>query len=146
MSGNLVSVLLVEDDEIDAEAVQRAFRKHNMINPIVIAKDGVEALECLRGEQGRERISRPYIVLLDINLPRLDGHEFLDELREDENIRDSVVFVLTTSEAKEDLERAYGKNVAGYIIKSRAGADFTQLVSLLDIYWTYVELPRPRVR
>jgi diguanylate cyclase (GGDEF)-like protein len=134
------TVLLVDDDQIDALAMSKAFRANNLPNPIVRAKDGVEALAVLRGE-GRAALSRPYVVLLDLNMPRMNGIEFLEELRADQRLRDSVVFVLTTSAAEEDRAAAYHKNVAGYILKSDAGQDFVELVQLLQQYWRIVELP-----
>ena len=136
-----VNVLLVEDNEVDREAVRRAFARHRIANPIHTAIDGVEALDLLRGTNGKERLPRPYLVLLDINMPRMSGIELLRELRADPDLHDSIVFVLTTSKSDEDKVAAYGANVAGYIIKSDVGAGFVGLVSLLDHYWKIVEFP-----
>ena len=77
-NGLAVRVLLIEDDSIDAEAVERAFRKQRIANPITVARDGVEALSILRGTDGRERLVRPYLILLDLNMPRMNGIEFLE--------------------------------------------------------------------
>lgn len=142
MSTEQVNVLLVEDDEIDVEAVRRAFHERRILNPITIARDGIEALEILRGENGKEPIASPFLILLDINMPRMNGFEFLDVLRADEDLCKSVVFVLTTSTDDEDKMRAYAKHVAGYIVKSKAGAGFLDAVSMLDHYWRVVELPK----
>ena len=136
-----VSILLVDDDEIDVQVVLRAFQERRIANPISVAHDGVEALEIMRGENGREKIQHPYLVLLDINMPRMNGFEFLDEIRNDPALRKTVVFMLTTSEADEDMMRAYERNVAGYIVKGRAGSDFLQATELLELYWKLVELP-----
>ncbi len=139
-----VHVLLVEDDDVDAEAVVRAFRRQRIANPFTVVKNGLEALAVLRGD-GTERLSRPFIILLDINLPKMNGLEFLDALRQDENLRQSIVFVLTTSDREEDMLAAYDKQIAGYLLKKRAGRDFIDVVSLLESYWRMVEFP-PQVR
>ena len=136
-----VNVLLVEDNDVDREGLHRAFRRHRIANPIWDAVDGIEALATLRGQDGRDRIPRPYIVLLDINMPRMNGIEFLRELRADNELHDSVVFVLTTSKSDEDKMAAYDANVAGYIVKSDIGAGFIGMVTLLDHYWKVVALP-----
>lgn len=140
---NEVTVLLVEDDQVDAEAVRRAFQKQKIANPLVEVNDGVEALSLLRGEQG-DPLPRPYIILLDLNMPRMNGLEFLKHLREDEKLRDSIVFVLTTSDDNRDKLAAYEQHVAGYMVKSRAGKDFLDLTALLDHYWRIIEMPPSR--
>ena len=140
-SANPVQLLLVEDDDVDVVAIQRAFRSMRILNPLAVARDGIEALELLRGENGREPLSRPYLVLLDIRMPRMNGLEFLDVVRSDPKLRDSVVFVLTTSKHDEDITAAYRNNIAGYILKETVGDDFIRLVSLLEAYWKIVELP-----
>lgn len=133
-------ILLVEDDDVDAEAVVRAFRAKQIANPFTLVKNGLEALAVLRGD-GVERLPRPYIILLDINLPRMNGLEFLHALRQDEEIRRSIVFVLTTSDRDEDKMAAYDQQIAGYLLKSRAGEDFVEIVALLQSYWSLVEFP-----
>lgn len=140
MSGHTVQVLLVEDNEVDVEAVCRAFAKHKIANPVRVASNGVEALRILRGE-GCEPLPRPYLLLLDINMPRMNGFELLREMRADPALHDSIVFVLTTSKSDEDKMASYGFNVAGYIVKSDVGAGFVRLIELLDHYWRIVELP-----
>lgn len=139
--GRTVHVLLVEDNEVDREAVRRAFAQHKIANPIVDAVDGIEALDVLRGTNGTARLPRPFLILLDINMPRMNGIELLRELRADPELRDSIVFVLTTSKSDEDKMAAYQANVAGYIAKSEVGAGFMRLVTLLDHYWKVVEFP-----
>ncbi len=146
MKDSVVSILLVDDDDVDAETVERAFRKAKITNPIYRASDGVEALEMLRGTGGREPIPYPHLILLDLKMPRMGGLKFLEALRNDPALRENVVFVLTTSAAEQDRLAAYENFVAGYIIKSQAGRDFTALIDLLDIYWRVVELPPPRRR
>ena len=113
--GRTVSILLVDDDEVDRRAVMRSFQKHKIENPIMTARDGREALEILRGEGG-DALERPYMILLDLRMPRMDGLEFLAELRGDPKLRDSIVFVLTTSDLEKDRTESYNYNVAGYIL------------------------------
>ena len=142
MSGRTVSVLLVEDNVIEQEAVRRAFKREHIGNPIITAVDGIEALALLRGGKGGvEALPRPYLILLDLNMPRMNGLEFLTELRADPDLRDSIVFVLTTSRSDEDRVASYNLNVAGYIVKSDVGAGFVRLLGLLDHYWRIVEFP-----
>jgi CheY-like chemotaxis protein len=140
-NGNTVNVLLVEDDEVDRKVVHRAFAKHRIANPIIEARDGIEALEIMRGENGNAPLQRPYLVLLDLNMPRMNGMEFLREIRRDDHLQDSLIFVLTTSREEKDRVQAYLLNVAGYMVKSDAGADFVNAVELLDHYWKVVKFP-----
>ncbi len=88
------------------------------------------------------RVPRPHLILLDLNMPRMGGLEFIKTLREDRSLCDSVVFVLTTSKSDEDLSAAYRSHVAGYIVKSEIGDSFSSLVQMLDAYWQIVELPK----
>jgi len=141
MSNDSVNLLLVEDDAVDAERIDRALKGAKIANPIYHAWDGVEALEMLRGTHNQKNVPRPYLILLDLKLPRMNGHKFLEEIRCDPELHDSVVFILTTSDAERDKVAAYEQNVAGYMVKSRAGDDFLRLVALLDNYWRIVELP-----
>ena len=139
--GQHVRILLVEDDDVDVEVVKRGFRKQRIANPVVVASDGVEALEILRGTDGRAPLPRPYIILLDLNMPRMSGIEFLQAVRGDPDLQDSVVFVLTTSQNETDRIRAYKQHVAGYMVKSQAGSSFKQAIEMLSQYWTVVILP-----
>jgi CheY-like chemotaxis protein len=138
-----VNLLVVEDNEIDREALRRAFRRHGVQQPVIDVDDGVEALAVLRGEHARP-LARPYLILLDLNLPRMNGLELLDELRRDPALRDSVVFVLTTSRADEDKSAAYAHNVAGYLVKGDLGQSFSGLLELITAYCKVVELPVAR--
>jgi CheY-like chemotaxis protein len=141
MNSPRLSVLLVEDDDVDAEAVLRSLRRSQVPVDVVWVEDGQEALEVLHGEHGYQSISRPLIVLLDLNMPRMDGFEFLRALRTDPALRDLVVFVLSTSEAETDRTRAYHENIAGYLVKSSVGPQFSRLARLLLTYQTAVTLP-----
>ena len=131
------SILLVEDDDIDAMSVQRAFQRMKIANPIVRAKDGIEALDILL----KGGIEQPYLILLDLNMPRMGGLELLDTIRNNSQLELSVVFVLTTSKDDEDKIKAYKHHVAGYIVKEKLDEGFEQLVKMLDHYWRLVELP-----
>jgi CheY-like chemotaxis protein len=141
MTGQHIHILLVEDDEIDAEAIMRGFHAQKIANPFTLVSDGIEALEVLRGTNGAARLPRPYMILLDINMPRMNGLEFLEAVRADSELAQSVVFVLTTSNRDEDMMAAYNRQIAGYLLKSRAGKDFVDLITLLDSYWRIVEFP-----
>ena len=136
-----LNILLVEDDDGDAKAVRRAFQKVKIANPIIRAVDGVEALDMLRGTDGKAKPPSPYILLVDLNMPRMNGIQLVKALREDETLRQAIVFMLTTSKREEDKIAAYDLNVAGYIVKETAGQDFLNLVSLVDCYWRIVEMP-----
>ena len=135
-----VRVLLVEDDDGDAKAVKRAFLKAKLPNPIERVSDGIQALELLRGHNGQQKLESPYIVLVDLNMPRMDGIQLLQEIRNDAELKKSIVFMLTTSKRIDDKIAAYSLNVAGYIYKEKVGADFLQLVDLMDSFWRIVEL------
>ncbi|MBK9026776.1 MAG: response regulator [Propionivibrio sp.] len=133
-----VTILLVEDDDVDVMGIERALRKLKILNHIVRAKDGLEALELLRDPHA---VRRPYVILLDINMPRMNGLEMLAELRNDPRLTSAVVFVLTTSKSDEDKVAAYKQHVAGYIVKSQVGDGFLRIMEMLDHYWRVVELP-----
>lgn len=137
-----VSILLVEDDDGDAKAVRRAFKKERIANPIIRAVDGVEALDMLRGANGAERIRTPFIMLVDVNMPRMSGLRLVEQIRQEPGLNRAIVFMLTTSKREEDRMAAYDLNVAGYIVKERAGVDFLSLVDLLGSYWNIIEMPR----
>jgi CheY-like chemotaxis protein len=134
-SSKVVTILLVEDDEIDVKALKWAFDKLKIANPLKIARDGVEAWEML------QELPRPYLIITDINMPRMNGIELLRKIRESEHCRDSIVFVLTTSNDEQDKIDAYDLNVAGYMLKSDMGTSFTRAISLIDNYWKVVEFP-----
>ena len=133
-----LNILLVEDDEVDVMTVKRAFRQNHITNPLFVAGDGIEALEMLRSgdlPKGRR------IVLLDLNMPRMNGIEFLQELRKDPQLAATPVVVLTTSNEDEDKVKAYDLNVAGYLVKPVTFLNFCDLMVALNKYWSLVELP-----
>lgn len=134
-------VLVIDDDDVDVMAIKRSFKKLKIANPIHVARNGLEGLEVLRGKADTAALERPYIILLDLNMPKMNGHEFLAELRADPELTDSVVFVLTTSAAEADRASAYHAHVAGYLVKGRVGEAFVEAMRLLDSYWRVVQLP-----
>lgn len=140
-TGRLVHVLLVEDDDVAAAHMERSFKKSGIQNPLLRASDGVDALEILRGENGKEKLPSPFMIFLDLRMPRMDGLEFLAEIRSDPKLESSVVFVLTTSPHEEDRTAAYKQHIAGYIQKTRVGRDCDALVDMLHNYWATVDLP-----
>lgn len=134
----LLNILLVEDDEVDVLNVRRAFQKNNIANPLFVASNGLEALEQLRGNMiPRER----RIVLLDLNMPKMNGIEFLRELRQDPELKQTPVVVLTTSNDERDRIEAYNLNVAGYLLKPVTFSNFCDVMTALNKYWALVELP-----
>ncbi|NVK14743.1 MAG: response regulator [Rhodobacteraceae bacterium] len=136
-----LNILLVDDDDGDAKAVQRAFCKASIANHLTRAVDGIDALGILRGTGGKTKLAPPYVVLADINMPRMSGIDLVAELRSDPALHNTVVFFLTTSKDQQDITAAYDLNAAGYIAKETAGRDFLQLVSMMDRYWRIIELP-----
>ncbi len=140
MTDSPLSVLVVEDDDVAAEAVTRAIVKLHTGCRIVVAQDGLDALDVLRGN-GDRQIDKPFVILLDLNMPRMNGFEFLAALRADKDLRDSIVFVLTTSDAESDRSRTYHENIAGYMVKSAVGPQFSKLTRLLVDYSAAVCFP-----
>lgn len=138
---NLVNILLVEDDEVDIMNVQRAFKKNNICNPLFIARDGLEALAMLTG-QDPQGVPNPKVILLDINMPKMGGIEFLRELRKHPNLKSISVFVMTTSNEDSDKIAAYDLNVAGYILKPLSFEGFTSAIAILNHYWHLCEMPQ----
>ena len=142
MAARELNILLVEDDELDVMNVQRAFKKNNISNPLFVAGDGIEALEMLRGVGAGPYVPpNRRIILLDLNMPRMGGIEFLRELRKDPDLRPLTVIILTTSDEDRDKVEAYKLNVAGYILKPVTLQAFVEIMATLNKYWTVSELP-----
>jgi CheY-like chemotaxis protein len=139
--GQRLSILLVEDDDVEVMNVRRAFRKMNLDTPLYTAQDGVEALELLRGRRRSELEVFPRIILLDLNLPRMNGIEFLRELRNDPDLQRLVVVVLTTSDDTRDVQDAYTFNVAGYVVKPSTFDSFVNALEKVGSYWALSQLP-----
>lgn len=134
----MLNILLVEDDTVDVMNVQRAFKKSNCANPLWVAGNGLEALEMLRN--GTVPTGRR-LILLDLNMPRMNGIEFLRALRADPELASASVVVLTTSNDDRDKVEAYNHNVAGYLLKPVTFSSFVELMAALNKYWTLVEMP-----
>ena len=133
-----VTILLVDDDDVDYMAVQRAMRQLRLLNPLVRARDGIEALAILTS---LDTIKGPYLILLDLNMPRMNGFEFLEQIRSDPSLSSSVVFMLTTSSTDEDRMKAYSHHVAGYMVKTDIKDGFNNIFNMLEGFWRIVELP-----
>ncbi|MBK7974776.1 MAG: response regulator [Deltaproteobacteria bacterium] len=141
MRAEPVTILHVEDDDVDAMAIERGFRRLALAPPIVRAKDGYEALEILRGTHAGQRLHQPFVVLLDWSLPRMGGGELLARMRADRELRTAVVFVLTTSRDPADRLAAYELNVAGYLVKSDRTEELLPALAMIAQYGRVVELP-----
>jgi len=134
----VLNLVLVEDDEVDVMNVRRALDRAHVTNPLWVANNGLEALELLRsGTVPHDR----RLVLLDLNMPRMNGIEFLRALRADPVLRSTPVVVLTTSDDERDKIQAYDLNVAGYLLKPVTFVNFVDVMSALNKYWALVELP-----
>jgi CheY-like chemotaxis protein len=134
----MINILLVEDDKVDVKNVERALRKNNISNPLFVAGNGLEALQQLR--DGTVPAGRR-LILLDLNMPKMNGIEFLQELRADPALASSTVVVLTTSDDDQDKFAAYGLHVAGYLLKPVTFVNFVEVMATLNKYWTLVEMP-----
>ena len=136
MSSNADVILLVEDDRVDIMTVQRAMKKIDVSNPLYVARTGVEALGMLRGD-GYPRIKpMPSLILLDLNLPKMGGIEFLKELRADPELRTLMVIVLTSSNEPSDRAAAFEYEVDDYIVKPHSFDDFASAMSIILADWS----------
>jgi CheY-like chemotaxis protein len=133
-----LNILLVDDDEVDVMTVKRAFTKANIANQLYVATDGIQALEMLRSD-GIAASRR--LVLLDLNMPRMNGIELLREIRADPALRALTVVVLTTSNEDRDRVDAYRLNVAGFLVKPVTFHAFAEVMATLNKYWTLMEMP-----
>ena len=130
-------ILLVEDDRIDAMTVKRALKEIKAINPLEILGNGEEALEFLRDTNNKI----PGIILLDLNMPKMNGIEFLKIAKEDEKLRKIPVVVLTTSKEEQDRIESFNLNVSGYIVKPVDYIKFVEVVKTIHMYWMLNEVP-----
>ena len=134
---NSKSILLVEDDRVDIMTVERALKDLGVTNTLACSGDGVEALEYLRNENN----AKPCIILLDLNMPRMDGAEFLKIVKTDEDLKDISVIALTTSRKEQDIAECFRLGVAGYVVKVVDYKKFLEAVKIIDLYWTLSEMP-----
>ncbi len=132
-----VLILLVEDDRVDALTVKRAFKELKVTNPVAVTGNGEEALEYLRNKDNKQ----PGIILLDLNMPKMNGLEFLDAAKKDNELKSIPVIVLTTSKEEQDKMESYSHSVAGYIIKPVDYKKFVEAMRTVKLYWTLNELP-----
>jgi len=130
-------VLLVEDDVVDMMTVRRAFEELNLSNPLVHVSDGEQALEYLNDS----RQAKPCVILLDLNMPRMNGVEFMRIAKADPVLRKIPIVVLTTSKDDRDIVDSYKLSAAGYIVKPVDYQSFVEAIRTIDIYWTISELP-----
>ena len=130
------TILLIEDDRVDIMTVQRALKKNAISNPLYVARTGLEALCMLRGGKGHEKISPPpALILLDLNLPKMSGIEFLHELRGDPELKDLRIIVLTSSNEPKDRAAAFEYDVDDYIVKPHSFDEFTRAIATILALW-----------
>lgn len=134
------TLLLVEDDQLDIMNVQRELRKNNVNVPLHVARNGREALDMLRGEGGQTKIPRPSVVMLDLNMPRMNGLELLEILRSDTEFEDLNVFITTTSDLETDRLKAQELAVSGYIIKPLSFDTFGEGGTTVDGFSLFLDL------
>lgn len=138
-----IDVLLVEDDAGDVLMTQEAFEHHKLRNQLHVVSDGVEALAFLRREGEHADAPRPGLILLDLNLPRKDGREVLEEVKNDASLRSIPIVVLTTSQAEEDILRSYNLHANAYVAKPVDFERFIQVIRQIDDFFvSVVKLPR----
>ncbi|GAB2191885.1 response regulator [Sessilibacter sp. MAH2] len=136
MRGAPINILLVEDDIVDKEMFLRTLKKNTITNPLIIASNGEEAVEIL----STRLLDKPLLIILDLNMPRMTGLEFLHELRLDNHYADSVVFVMTTSAASSDKKAVSAYDIAGFLVKSEMGEQFSNVFSSLLCYFDIIDL------
>ncbi len=129
------SILLIEDDRVDIMTVQRALQKNHINNPLHVARTGLEALSMLRGKNGVKKIAPPSLILLDLNLPKMSGFEFLRELRSDPDLKALHIIVLTSSNEPQDRAAAFEFDVDDYIVKPHSFDEFTRAMKTVLAFW-----------
>jgi len=134
---NSKPILLVEDDHVDTMTVKRALKDLKIINPLVHTKNGEEALEHLTGKSNE----KPCIILLDLNMPRMNGIELLKIIKANDELKKIPVIVLTTSQDAQDKIETFGLSAAGYMTKPTNYKKFVEIIRTIDVYWTVSELP-----
>ena len=142
-------IMLVEDNPDDEDLTLRALKKANILNEVVVARDGVEALDYLFGTgvyEGRDLSVMPLLVLLDLRMPKVDGLEVLDRIRSDERTKPLHVVILTSSKEEMDIVRSYNLNVNSYIRKPVHFDQFTEAIKQVGLYWLVLNVPPPMER
>lgn len=135
MLGEDETILLIEDDRVDIMTVQRALQKNQISNPLHVARTGLEALNMLRGQAGFDKIPTPGLILLDLNLPKMSGIEFLRELRRDPELKELRIIVLTSSNEPQDRAAAFEYDVDDYIVKPHSFDEFTRAMATILALW-----------
>ena len=137
-----IHFMIIDDDVIDIKDMQRTFKKNNIDNPLHIATNGLEALNKLLGLNGEKKIMpTPQIIILDINMPKMNGIEFMKNIRANKQLKSLLIFIFTTSNSEKDKMEAYNLNVAGYIVKPFQVSQFMEIISSLHRYWNLLEFP-----
>jgi CheY-like chemotaxis protein len=134
-----VNILYIEDDDVDFLSLERSFKKSELKNKLFRAVDGVDALDLISGSQ--PKVPHPRVIFLDINMPRMNGIEFLKKIRADEELKKITVFVLTTSDQEQDILEAHNLNVAGYVTKPLESSKLLDAVNSLKMFWDHCEFP-----
>ena len=145
---NAKSIFLIEDNISDIELTRRALERRNIANELLIAEDGQAALDMIFGRgahAGRDLAESPALILLDLNLPKVDGHEVLRQIRANERTRRIPVVILTSSKEEEDLAKAYDLGANSYIRKPVSFGQFADAIAHLGLYWLVLNEPPPRV-
>jgi CheY-like chemotaxis protein len=132
-------ILLIEDDLVDQMRVRRALRDLNLATPLVVARDGVEAWAYLKDPQE----ARPFLIILDIQMPRMNGLEFLQRLAQDDRLGTIPVVVLTSSAEPQDIRACFRLKASGYMIKSIDYKEFVQIIKTVHAYWSLSKRPEP---
>jgi len=134
---NSKPILLVEDDSVDVMTVKRALNDLEVAGDLIPTGDGEEALAYLRNEGN----AKPRVILLDLNMPRMNGTEFLKIVKADESLKKIPVIVLTTSNSEQDITKSFELGAAGYMVKSVDYKKFMEIIKTIDLYWTVSKLP-----
>jgi CheY-like chemotaxis protein len=129
------TILLIEDDEVDVIAIERAFQTAKITNPLVVANNGEEALNLIH-----KKVFPPFVTLLDLNLPKISGIEFLKHIRNNPRLKKMIIIVLTSSDSDKDICKAYEHQVAGYITKPINSSELANKLSSFNTYWGNCEL------
>ncbi len=139
---NVIQILLVEDSQDDIELTMEALEGSKLANNLAVVNDGVEAIAYLRKQGKYESAPRPSLILLDLNMPKKDGREVLDVIKNDDDLKDIPVVILTTSKDEEDIARAYKSHANCYISKPVDIVQFQKVVLSIEQFWfAIVELP-----
>ncbi len=138
-----IRILLVEDNEGDILLTKEALHDAKIINELILANNGEKAISMLKREKGYEQLERPHLILLDINLPKKNGHQVLKEIKEDEELKQIPVIILTTSSADYDIKNSYRGYANCYVIKPVDGMDFLSAIAKIEQFWlSIVEYPK----